>query len=488
MTSPHLDTYQRRLEDLLARLNDFEVADVIRHKDVSRLVDDIAWFMKAVPLASLLGGLTNQDMDPTARTRLLSCLSKVARYRECARFLCRKAQQIPMLRKTVVQKVLRDAALVGNTFPLIRTGVNLEQSLRRFQYMGRPVEISSLPEWLRKTAVASQMLFSDDVEKIGREAKVHAEIQLLAHYDRVSDDVVPPRVLASSKDACSLCSSTIRLHGKYELPKSHGKLYRKWRLPAMYQEGPLQRDLNHFLEGQISATLQTLIALTKRPLMSFLNESTIFPINVSASTLAGPPSTTISNISSSEIAALVQNVGENDTESEADHKLSGTECVKECHVEELELPMEDDAKDQMGITKEPPYVASNDIDSGTGSNDTSATTDNSMTSNPQLLAEEILEPGQTIEFQPAATTRSYFRTKSINLFIDELSSKFYFERLSEADAKVVLRANTHAVTDIELASPGVDVTLTKDVDGRTYVKNGKEVIMIRALETRPLSL
>lgn len=293
MAFVHLERYRRRLEYLLAVLDSFEAADVLRHEDLTRLMRVIALVTKAVPLERLLAGLTNQDMAPTARHRLLDCLTKMTRYRDLALFLCQKAEQLSMLRKVIVQNIQHPARSRINPLGRPTMTVNFEQSLMRFQYMGAPVQISTLPGWLMKAAMDSQRSFLCNVKKTCKEAKVHAEIQLLIHYENVSDEVIPPRILASSKDACYLCHCLIRLHGKYEVPKSHGRLYRGWCLPTAYQEGPLQQKFNSFLELQIILTLQHDMRLTRRPLIIFSNESTIFPIDLSASTLAVPQSSTI---------------------------------------------------------------------------------------------------------------------------------------------------------------------------------------------------
>lgn len=303
MSVSHLAKYRRRLEKLSAALDDLEAADVVRHEELARLVRHISLLTEEVPLPRLLEGLTNQDMSPTSKDRLLACLSKIKRYWECAPFLCQRAEQLSMLQNVVVQKVQYAAQAEGRPLPSPTTA-DFEQSLKRIQHRGKPVQIHNLPKWMTKAAMSLQQSFPNDVNKIRTEAKVHAEVQLLAHYENVSHGVIPPRILASSKDACYLCHSLIKLHGKYEVPKSHGRLYKGWCLPAAYQDGPLQRSLNSFLERQISATLQGLMALPRKPLVMFSNESTIFPINLSASTLAGPTSSPRSSALGPGVATL----------------------------------------------------------------------------------------------------------------------------------------------------------------------------------------
>ncbi|KUI65904.1 hypothetical protein VM1G_02084 [Cytospora mali] len=516
MTTSHVQEYQRRLETLRKELDKIEAADVIKHEDLLKLVEHIAQFMEVVPLAMLLGVLKKQDMNPDAKDRLLNCLSKIARYRECARFLCRRAQNMPMLRNVNVQQVQIAARSEGGPLPP-ETAVDLEQSLSRFQYGGLPVQISALPEWLRKIAVSSQESFPERVRDILKNSKVHAEVQLMVHYNHVSDGVVPPRILAASKDACSLCHSLIKLHGRFDVPKSHGKLYSSWCLPAAYQESPLQRSLNVFLEKQISATLERLMTLPKRPILMCSNESSIFPISVSASTLANPSSSLISNDLRSGVPALARPSEDDATGSKVDQKSNETESIKNFHVEDTEPHNVGDGADdkrdvaadasvdgsasesthdarngvanvdQVKTTDEASF-ASNDIANDTGSDDAEASIDGSVASVSQTLSDETLRPGQTIAVEPVPGSTSYFRTNRLNMSIDDSSGRFSFRWLSEPEAEAVLRANTNAVLDIKMISPGVDVTLTKDAKGHTYFSYGGEVIMIRALETQDSSI
>ena len=61
-------------------------------------------------------------------------------------------------------------------------------------------------------------------------AKVHAEIQLLFFYEQ-NPKRLRPRVICSSKSACYLCDLFFKLHGRFYVPRTHGRLYHKWILP-----------------------------------------------------------------------------------------------------------------------------------------------------------------------------------------------------------------------------------------------------------------
>jgi nucleic acid/nucleotide deaminase of polymorphic system toxin len=61
---------------------------------------------------------------------------------------------------------------------------------------------------------------------------VHAEIQLLIHYE-LNPRELPCRVIGSSKMCCFLCHSLIRAHGGFQITKSHRKVYAQWTVPDL---------------------------------------------------------------------------------------------------------------------------------------------------------------------------------------------------------------------------------------------------------------
>lgn len=95
-------------------------------------------------------------------------------------------------------------------------------------------------------------------------AKVHAEVQLLFFYEQNPRRRLP-RVICSSKSACYLCDLFFRIHGRFYLPRTHGRLYHKWTLPDWRTMIPKVRRSNFnviflqfrkALEVRIGATLE----------------------------------------------------------------------------------------------------------------------------------------------------------------------------------------------------------------------------------------
>ncbi|KAK5094374.1 hypothetical protein LTS08_008593 [Lithohypha guttulata] len=64
--------------------------------------------------------------------------------------------------------------------------------------------------------------------------KVHAEVQLIYHYE-MNPQLERPRVICSSKSACYLCDTFVKLHSEFFISRTHGVLYPQWTLPNIPQ-------------------------------------------------------------------------------------------------------------------------------------------------------------------------------------------------------------------------------------------------------------
>ncbi|KFY08763.1 hypothetical protein V492_05932 [Pseudogymnoascus sp. VKM F-4246] len=89
--------------------------------------------------------------------------------------------------------------------------------------------------------------------------KVHAEIQLLFFYE-LHEDLPRPRIICSSKSACYLCNLFFSLHGIFYIPRTHGRLYKKWKLPDWLPipTAPRRAELGE-LAARMDATLKSRI-------------------------------------------------------------------------------------------------------------------------------------------------------------------------------------------------------------------------------------
>ena len=112
---------------------------------------------------------------------------------------------------------IRSSTTGTSAAPLIKT---LQQSpdtskvLQRFH--GSPAK------------AASALLRRVDGTRSG--IKVHAEIKLLFYYETHHSDIMP-RIICANKSACYLCDLFLRLHGRFQVPMTFGKLNERWILP-----------------------------------------------------------------------------------------------------------------------------------------------------------------------------------------------------------------------------------------------------------------
>lgn len=61
---------------------------------------------------------------------------------------------------------------------------------------------------------------------------VHAEIQLLVHYELASPHLMP-RTIGISKQSCFLCDSFIQAHGQFSITGAHRQMFPQWTIPDL---------------------------------------------------------------------------------------------------------------------------------------------------------------------------------------------------------------------------------------------------------------
>lgn len=289
MTEQELESHSRRIESLLEAMERFEASNTMLHQsqpDLVTLVREVAHFKQHTPLRDLLDTLTNEEMHEESRQRLVSCLNKIARYYEIAKYLCREAETVPLLRNATVKSLELPADAFARPQGKAYHGT-LASILDRLSTSKRSIRVHVLPPWLQETLRAiSDEDFASSISQNLEESKIHAEIQILSHFENAAATLLRPRVIASSKDACYLCHAIFSLHRQYLVPKTHGRLYSCWRLPAMQILEGLQQRLNTFLEDKIKRTVGGLRERGGFPAVRFSNESTLFSLTVSASPLS----------------------------------------------------------------------------------------------------------------------------------------------------------------------------------------------------------
>lgn len=494
MTESDLDDHERRIQGLLEAMETFEASNSAsqqHHAGLAKLVHKIARFKQRTPFRDLLATLTDVDMLKSSRERLLSCLDKIARYREIAKFLCREAEAVPLLQAVTVKSLELPAEAFARPAGTAYNG-NVDSVLGRLSTKETPIRKSDLSPWLQKALDATPSAkFISNIGQNLQESKIHAEIQILAYFE---DDTpatgLRPRVIASSKDACYLCHAFFNLHGQYRVPKTHGKLYRGWRLPAMPTLRPLQQRLNEYLEQQVRLTVGRLRKMERFPRAPQPNESSIFPLIVSASVLSSLGNLSIaSNYSRLDLTTAAPAL---DDSSQVSFKALGTR-ISGIPLQYVRAGMADvdnsipcianqvcdDDNQSRGSATPGPATKDDREDRASDRKVPDPSADNkSAKTASSLCSQAETHENSAIFFDPSSADDERFVYKNLEVFIDKSSAKFSYKRLSKSEAVVASRSNARHVRDVRSLASGVEIILPKGPDGNVYFVCGEEAVMI----------
>ncbi|KAI1417315.1 hypothetical protein F5Y13DRAFT_83058 [Hypoxylon sp. FL1857] len=294
---PVLDEFLRNASEVLKLVRSW--AGHQTDLRLEELVEGIYRLRKVGDLSALFenGHIPDQIMDPGLRRSLLNMISKVARYREAARFLYRMGKKFPLARRmrVVIAQWSKEAfeRVQDDTHtPRLKSTISLTEGLKDREkdlpYICRLLDDGKGPGRGKITSKKAESKFAEQTRETLRNAKVHAEIQLLYYCEQNIPHNRLPRVVCSSKDACWLCNEFILLYEKIHMPKSHGRLYPGWRLPALRK--PEFEDLanryNQRLQGSLRDSLKRLVEIKKRTNYPDPNESTLLTLYLSDSTLS----------------------------------------------------------------------------------------------------------------------------------------------------------------------------------------------------------
>ena len=160
-------------------------------------------------------------LEPSSRVNIARTLTKLRWYSAVCRFLLQAARKYSVFSRIRISAVEFRAPDLPAT-ELDSMTMNLIDSLLKG------------PKLKRLTSTSYELSSHAIKDHIRQEATltvpVHAEIQLLFYYERNSNDQ-PPRIICSSKKACFLCDLFFRIHGRFIVPSTHGRVYEKWALP-----------------------------------------------------------------------------------------------------------------------------------------------------------------------------------------------------------------------------------------------------------------
>jgi hypothetical protein len=125
---------------------------------------------------------------------------------------------------------------------------------------------------------------------------VHAELQILVHFELHSQH--RPRVIRASKKPCFLCYSFLRAHGAYDVPQTHGEVYKNW---TILDNINFTRTARKNIQSALHGVAADVAALTRGPTIARPNgiyqqtNQTVSKMlvggatSLSASTVSTPP-------------------------------------------------------------------------------------------------------------------------------------------------------------------------------------------------------
>lgn len=170
-------------------------------------------------------------------------------------------------------KTIRQVYKIGRYWGLC---IELPKYARKYPAVFQHIDLELMPSY---QPTLSNIFFKS--KKASVECYVHAEIQLLVHYDLHPDPrVLPPRVLGVSKAACYLCNLFILQHKRFFHSKTHGRLYDQWTMPdlatfSVQQRNDYRRVLNVMDKTIQSATRNQPKIRRAEPGQSWLNLLTL---------------------------------------------------------------------------------------------------------------------------------------------------------------------------------------------------------------------
>lgn len=282
--SPRADKFIKSAALLLERLEDLEGCpqkDVLpRIKRVLRAAHRLD---TATDFDKVFSGITSKELNPTTRTGFESRLKKLAMYQQCSLYLFQMAKDSPLFENAAVTCVSLDTQLFA------RSGTTPDNSCLASCISRCRGATKNLPKTkaIKTTLNTNDSDFRLTVQKILRESRVHAEVQIVCYYE-LHPAAKKPRVICSSKDACYLCKLFIQLHGTYHIPRTHGNLYPGWRLLPIPALDDIQARFNISLEAKIGEFISRISNAPNSGVMlsQNANESSVFPFSILLPALA----------------------------------------------------------------------------------------------------------------------------------------------------------------------------------------------------------
>ena len=169
---------------------------------------------------------TSPVIDPSLKTYLPRAMSKLGRYYcvACDLIDAARSSKYTLFRHVSVRAIEKpplDTAFIASH------SAGFDQTLQR---VTRSSHQHGHKTYDSASVSAARMKFQSRMSNCATPWKIHAEIQLLLFYEQ-QPHIYRPRIISSSKSACYLCDLFLRLHGEFQTPRTHGRLYDRWILP-----------------------------------------------------------------------------------------------------------------------------------------------------------------------------------------------------------------------------------------------------------------
>lgn len=226
--------YMRLSQVLISRIDAFQIKlaqgpsnTSALDKKLELIINTFADISRISSLSTMLLEDIGPRMEPDLCSGLLNTIHKLAHYKTCAWTLVKLSRRYSILGRTSTIAVRLDDTAFGKP-PAETVGFKLEEHLKKLK---KEYNTNWDLDNFGQRLATNTKKFWEDFLRVTNEPKIHAEIQLMWHLERHPSSK-PPRVLASNKDACFLCNAFISFHGKYMIPKTHGRIYPGWRLPS----------------------------------------------------------------------------------------------------------------------------------------------------------------------------------------------------------------------------------------------------------------
>lgn len=353
----------------------------LKHQTLQELgvmVEGINHLQQTVPRSHhLLALISNNDMDPSSRSSLLNIIRKISRYWDAARHLYRTAKKFPLVRNLRVQlATLPFKAFEGQIDCSVLS--DLGSCLSRHGFVkGQQGSVSQLCRNLKINEEAAHDRYERAFVALSA-PKIHAEIQIIAFCEMQARGLFP-RVVSSSKDACFLCNTFIKLHKRMHTPRAHGRLWPRWKLPVLPQFTILQQEFNERLLEDLHRDVSSGLARGKLHVHPLPNESTLLTLTASVTTQSMPDlasGTSHGKTSSIESSIIVSDDPREPGPSSAIGRLSRVETHSDSSIDTVHLLEQNLVKDYLKYSRPFRLILTESLEVHLGLDDesTSATT------------------------------------------------------------------------------------------------------------------